>query len=100
MEETQQQLYDAQIVHMKQLLKGQSEENYRKNKLLILAEMMKLRQICCDPSLFLENYNGESAKRETCMELIQSAMEGEHKSLLFSQFTSMLELLEKELADR
>ena len=100
MEETQQQLYDAQIVHMKQLLKGQSEENYRKNKLQILAEMMKLRQICCDPSLFLENYNGESAKRETCMELIQSAMEGEHKILLFSQFTSMLELLEKELADR
>lgn len=97
MEETQRQLYDAQVVHMKKLLKGQSDESFRRNKLQVLAEITKLRQICCDPSLFLENYSGQSAKRETCMELIQSAVEGEHKLLLFSQFTSMLALLEQEL---
>lgn len=100
MEEKQQRLYDGQIVHMKRLLEKQTEENYKKNKLQVLAELTKLRQICCDPSLFFEDYDGESAKRETCMELIQSAIEGEHKILLFSQFTSMLELLEKDLGER
>lgn len=97
MEEKQQQLYDGQIVHMRKMLERQTEENYRKNKIQVLAELTKLRQICCDPSLLYENYRGESAKRAACMELIHSAIEGEHKILLFSQFVSMLELLEQEL---
>ncbi len=96
----QQQIYDGQVTHMKDLLAGQSEDNFRKNKLQILAELTKIRQICCDPSLLLENYNGGSAKREACMELIESAAEGGHKMLVFSQFTSMLELLEKDLNER
>ena len=59
--------------------------------------MTRIRQICCDPSLILENYDGGSAKREVCMELIRGVIEGEHKALVFSQFTSMLELLENDL---
>lgn len=97
MEEKQQQLYDGQVVHMRKMLERQTEENYRKSKIQVLAELTKLRQICCDPSLLYENYAGESAKRAACMELIRSAIEGEHKILLFSQFVSMLELLEQEL---
>lgn len=97
MDEKQQHLYDGQIVHMRQMLAKQTEENYRKNKIQVLAELTKLRQICCDPSLLYENYSGESAKRAACMELIRSAIEGEHKVLLFSQFVSMLELLEQDL---
>jgi len=100
MEEKQQQLYDGQIVHMRKMLEKQTEENYKKNKLQVLAELTKLRQICCDPSLLYENYAGESAKRAACMDLIRSAIEGEHKILLFSQFVSMLEILEKDLAER
>lgn len=95
--EEQQRLYDGQVVHMRELLDKQNEENFQKSKLQVLAELTKLRQICCDPSLLFEDYNGESAKRESCIELIHSAIEGEHKILLFSQFTSMLELLEKDL---
>ena len=100
MEEEQQQLYDGQVVHMRKMLEKQTEENYRKNKIQVLAELTKLRQICCDPTLLFENFSGESAKRAACMDLIQSAIEGEHKILLFSQFVSMLELLEKDLAER
>lgn len=96
-EPKQQQIYDAQVVHMKQMLAKQSGEEYRQNKIQILAELTKLRQICCDPLLFLEDYNEESAKRQACMELIKSAIEGEHRILLFSQFTSMLSLLEESL---
>ena len=99
MEEKQQRLYDAQVVHMRDVVQSQAEESFQKNKLQILAELTKIRQICCDPSLMLENYDGESAKRLACMDLIKSAMEGEHKMLIFSQFTSMLELLEQDLAE-
>ncbi|MCM1540519.1 MAG: DEAD/DEAH box helicase [Blautia sp.] len=100
MEEKQQQLYDGQVIHMRKMLEKQTEENYRKNKIQVLAELTKLRQICCDPSLLYENYSGESAKRAACMDLIRSAIEGEHKILLFSQFVSMLELLERDLVER
>jgi SNF2 family DNA or RNA helicase len=79
------------------MVEGKDDEFVRKNKLQILAELTKIRQICCDPSLLLEDYHGGSAKRQTCLELIQSAMEGEHRVLLFSQFTSMLALLEEDL---
>ena len=59
--------------------------------------LTRLRQICCDPHLCFENYNGPSAKLESCLELIDSAIEGGHKILLFSQFTSMLAIIEDEL---
>lgn len=97
LEDRQQQLYDAQVLHMRSVLESQTDENFRQNKIEILAELMKIRQICCDPALCFEDYEGGSAKREACLDLIRSAMEGEHKILVFSQFTSMLELLEKDL---
>ena len=97
LEKEQQKLYDGQVIHMKKMLEAQKGEDFQKNKLQVLAELTKIRQICCDPQLLFDKYAGGSAKREACMELIQSAMEGEHKILVFSQFTSMLELLEVEL---
>ena len=97
LEVQQQQLYDGQVVHMKEMIASQQEEDFQKNKLQILAELTKIRQICCDPELLFEKYDGGSAKRAACLELIQSAIEGDHKMLVFSQFTSMLELLEKDL---
>lgn len=97
-EKDQQQLYDGQAVRMRQMLEEQSEENYMKSKIRILAELTRIRQICCDPSLCFEDYKGGSAKREACMELIRSAMDGGHRMLVFSQFTSMLELLEADLS--
>lgn len=93
----QRQLYDAQVVHMKEILARQNEDDFNKNKLQILAEMTRLRQICCAPSLCFEDYHGETAKLDVCMHLIQSAMDGGHRMLVFSQFTSMLEILQKEL---
>lgn len=96
-ESTQQKLYDAQVVHMKANIENQNEADFNKNKMLILAELTKLRQICCSPSLCFENYNGEAAKLDACMELIESAMDGGHRMLVFSQFKSMLVILEERL---
>ncbi|SEG45302.1 Superfamily II DNA or RNA helicase, SNF2 family [Butyrivibrio sp. Su6] len=91
----QRKLYDAQVTHMKRVLES---EDYKsgKDRLKVLAELTKIRQICCDPELITAGYKGESAKRVSCLELVQSAIDGGHKILLFSQFTSMFELLEKD----
>ena len=93
----QQHAYDGQVVRIRAMLDGESEETFRQNKLLILKELTRIRQICCDPSLLFEGYQGGSAKREACLELIRSAIEGEHRMLVFSQFTSMLALLQEDL---
>lgn len=96
-EAEQRHLYDGQAVYMKKLLEGQNDIAFQKSKFQILAEITKIRQICCDPGLCFDNYKGESAKRIACMDLIKSAISGEHKVLLFSQFTSLLALLEDDL---
>ena len=95
--EEQQKLYDAQVLRMKNLLEEESDESFRRSKIQILAELTRIRQICCDPALLFENYSGGSAKMEACIDLVHSAVEGEHRILLFSQFTSMLELLKDRL---
>ncbi len=93
----QQRLYDAQVAHMQQMLLAGDDEDFAKKRIQVLAELTKIRQICCDPSLLYEDYEEGSAKRSACLDLIHQAMEGDHKILLFSQFTSMLALLEEDL---
>ena len=98
MEGEQRQLYNAHVQRLVMLLSRQSEKEFQTAKIRILAELTKLRQLCCDPALLLEGYRGESAKTQLCLELIRGAVEGGHKVLLFSQFTSMLERLKEALA--
>ncbi len=69
----------------------------KKHKLQVLAELTKLRQICCDPSLCFADYAGPSAKLDTCIELISNACDGGHRVLVFSQFTSMFPLIARRL---
>ena len=73
------------------------EELKEGGRMEILAALTRLRQLCCDPRLLYEGYRGGSAKLETCMELVQSGVEAGHRILLFSQFTSMLDLLKRRL---
>ncbi len=93
----QQKLYDASVKRMMLMLDKQSEEEFRSAKITILAELTRLRQLCCDPALIYEDYKGESAKMELCIDRIRNAVEGGHKLLLFSQFTSMLDRLAERL---
>lgn len=94
----QQKLYDAHASHLRQMMNEKSEEEFKHEKLQILAELTKLRQLCCDPALLFEGYRGESAKTDMCMELIVNAVGAGHKILLFSQFTSMLDRLTERLS--
>ena len=95
LEGEQKKLYDAYAQRLKLYLAKQSPEEFRQSKLEILKELTRLRQLCCGPSLFLEHYHGENAKLDTCMELVKQAIENGHKILLFSQFTSVLDELQK-----
>ena len=95
--EEQQKLYDGQVVRMKELLDNADDETLSKSRIQVLAELTRIRQICCDPALLFESYESGSAKREACLDLIRSAIEGEHRVLVFSQFTSMLALLKEDL---
>ena len=93
----QEKLYNAEVVRMKKELRSQTDEDFRLSRIKILAELTRIRQICCDPRLLFDNYRKESAKTDACMELLRSVVEGEHRALVFSQFTSMLSLLEEKL---
>ncbi len=100
MAKEQEELYKAHLQRLKMMVDSKSEEELGRDRIVILSELTRLRQICCDPGLIYENYEGGSAKADLCLEMIKSAAESGHKVLLFSQFTSMLErltaLLKKE----
>ncbi len=96
-DEKQRHIYDAKILELQQLLQGVSGAEFQNIKLKIFSYLTQIRQICCDPGLLLSDYDGGSVKRDACMEIVQRAMEGEHRVLIFSQFTTMLEKLEQDL---
>lgn len=93
----QQRLYDAHVKQLQLFLDGASDEELSTSKIQILSQLTRLRQICCDPALVYENYQGVSAKTQMCIELISNAVSAGHKILLFSQFTTMLSDLEARL---
>lgn len=93
MEEQQRRLYLAAVLDSKDKLRAAKPED----RMAVFAVLTRLRELCCDPRLVTEDWAGGSAKLEACMELVQSAVEGGHRILLFSQFTSMLELLASRL---
>ena len=66
-------------------------------KMRILTLLMRLRQICCHPTLFDENYDKDSGKLDLLMELVTNAVESGHRILVFSQFTLMLSIIRESL---
>lgn len=94
----QSKVYSANVIETKSLI-GASDDS-GESKLRILAMLTRLRQVCCDPSLVYENYTGGSAKLDMCLELIESCINAGHKILLFSQFTSMLDIIAQNLRER
>ena len=96
-ENEQKKLYDAQVLKLKNMLEDASDADMKKQKIQVLAELTRLRQICCDPSLIFEDYKSGSAKLQALMDLLSNAIEGGHRSLVFSQFTSMFDIIEPVL---
>lgn len=97
MDGEQHKLYTANVVKLREEIAAKTENDFASNKIRFLAQLTKLRQICCDPSLCYDNYEDESSKLELCVDLVKNSIEGGHKILLFSQFTSMLDIISKRL---
>lgn len=98
MEEEQEKIYLSYLAEARSELKDEIDVNgLEKSQIKILALLTRLRQICCHPSLFIENYKGESSKLNQCVEIVKDAIQSGHKILLFSGYTSMFDILEKEL---
>lgn len=94
----QKKLYAAYLAKLRQeTLQHLNESGFQKNRIKILAGLTRLRQLCCHPALFVEGYDGSSAKFEQLMELVEECRSAGKRMLVFSQFTEMLGLIAREL---
>lgn len=91
MNDDQRKIYDAYV------LEAQNVLSIGKKSFDIFPYLMKLRQICIDPTLFVENYDGSSAKMHALKEIINEYIAGGHKLLIFSQFVKALDIVKKYL---
>lgn len=94
----QRRLYDAELLRAREMVEKASREgSLQRQNFQVLAALTRLRQICCHPALCFEGYAGGSGKLELVEQLLDSLLEGGHRVLLFSQFTSMLALIRESL---
>ncbi len=97
----QRELYLAYLQRIQQEAMSQlNSEGFDKSRIKILAGLTRLRQLCCHPALFLENYQGESGKLNELLELLDELQQNQRRVLIFSQFTSMLGLIRENLAEK
>lgn len=97
----QKKLYAAYLAKLRQdSLKHLDSNDFGKARIRILAGITRLRQLCCHPALFVEGYQGSSAKFEQLLELVEQCRSTGRRALVFSQFTEMLGLIGRELGYR
>ncbi len=99
---TQRDLYEAIRMSMEKKVRDAiAKQGLGKSHILLLDALLKLRQVCCDPRLLslseAQIAHGVSAKLQVLMELLSNLVEEGRRVLIFSQFTSMLKLIEDEL---
>ncbi|QJD87912.1 DEAD/DEAH box helicase [Cohnella herbarum] len=98
----QKQLYLAYLEKLQSdIVKDlQTEGGFQRNRMKILAGLTRLRQLCCHPALFLEGYEGSSGKLDQLLEIIEECQGSSKRMLIFSQFTSMLDIIRQQLDER
>lgn len=92
---SQKSIYNNYIKDIRSKIKNNS-----KGDIQVFSYLTKLRQICLDPSLVLEDYKGGSGKLEVVTELVEECIDNGGKLLLFSQFTSALKKIGETLEER
>ena len=101
LEGDQRDLYETVRVLLQDKVRDEiSKKGLAKSHIIFLDALLKLRQICCDPRLLKmpqAKKVKKSAKLERLMEMLPEMVNEGRRILLFSQFTSMLELIEAEL---
>lgn len=91
-------IYESQLaLSQKTFIESLSSHGNMQSRIRILALLMRLRQVCCSPQLFLDGFDHPSAKLKLALELIRERRTAGHRMVLFSQFTTMLDLIAKAL---
>jgi superfamily II DNA or RNA helicase len=103
--DAQRDLYEAiRMTTEQEVRQAIAKQGLGKSHFILLDALLKLRQICCDPRLLslpeASMAHHCSAKLDACMELLDNLMQEGRSVLVFSQFTSMLKLIEEKLVAR
>ena len=103
--DTQRDVYETVRLAMDKKVRDEiTRKGVARSQIIILEALLKLRQVCCDLRLVnsapTTGKHGSSAKLHSLMEMFEELLSEGRKILLFSQFTSMLALIEEELKQR
>lgn len=97
----QEQLYHAFLGKgIQEIRKHLKSTGFEKSRFEILALLTRLRQICAHPSLFIDDYPGGSGKLELLFDILENSWRNDHRVLVFSQFSTMLDLIKVGLEER
>jgi len=99
----QQELYRSYAKSARdELVKLVERDGFDRVQIHVLATLTRLKQICCHPAIFAKEKAeiGDSAKYEMLVELLQTLMEGGHKTVIFSQYTQMLKIMRNDLEQK
>ena len=99
LEDQQKAIYLAQLQQIREHLAQVTDQEFQRSRVEILSGLMRLRQICDTPALFMDDYQGASGKLDSLRDLLLQVADGGHRVLIFSQFKGMLEKIEQELPD-
>jgi len=85
-----------------ELVKLVERDGFDKVQIHVLATLTRLKQICCHPAIFAKEKPeaGDSAKYDMLLELLQTLIEGKHKTVIFSQYTRMLQIMRGDFEQR
>lgn len=101
LEKAQRDLYETIRVSMQKKVRDEiAKKGFARSHIMVLDALLKLRQTCCDPRILKMDAAKkvkESAKLKMLMDMLPEMVEEGRKILLFSQFVSMLNLIENEL---
>jgi SNF2 family DNA or RNA helicase len=97
--EVQQQLYKSYAQSARdELVKLVERDGFDRVQIHVLATLTRLKQICCHPAIFAKEKAepGDSAKYDMLLDLLQTLVESKHKTVIFSQYTRMLQIMKED----
>jgi SNF2 family DNA or RNA helicase len=99
----QQDLYRSYAASARdELVKLVKRDGFDKVQIHVLATLTRLKQICCHPAIFAKEKAepGDSAKYEMLLELLHTLVESKHRTVIFSQYTGMLQIMRDDFDQR
>lgn len=101
--DVQKELYKSYAASARdELVKLVERDGFDKVQIHVLATLTRLKQICCHPAIFAKEKaeSGDSAKYEMLLELLETLVAGNHKTVIFSQYTRMLQIMREDFEQR